>query len=157
MGRGGSKRLSNREEILKVAHVLLDAPAGQTGAGGDARVDQILLRSLESEEGRRVDTVAQVYPQRPYRRAVADAKPYGVHHVIEVLKVLLVEPEREVAQAGIGIAGIVKGHSSDIISDQGKTEFGLIEQEGRAAQGETRGGIARPRLIFRKAPMRSAA
>ncbi len=67
------------------------------------------------------------------------------------------DPEREVAQAGIGIAGIVKGHSSDIISDQGKTEFGLIEQEGRASQGETRGGIARPRLIFRKAAMRSAA
>src|SRR5471032_22606 len=91
MGGGGSKRLSDREEILKVAHILLDARTGRTGAGIDARVDQILLRSFESEEGRRVDAIAQVDPKRPHRRAVANAKPYGVHHVIEVLQVLLVD------------------------------------------------------------------
>src|SRR5437660_10490351 len=134
MGAGGSKRLTDRKEILQVAHALLQAFAGHVDTGIDARVDQILLRSLKPEEGGRVNAITQVYAQRPHRRAVADAKAYGMHHVIEVLKVFLVDPERNVDEAGIGIAGIVKDHSPDIFTDHGKTQYSWIEYKGCASQ-----------------------
>src|SRR5947209_1089471 len=156
LGSDGSKCLSNRKEVLKMAYILLDAAAVRAGARIYARVDQILLRSLISEEGRRIDAIPQIHPQGPHRRAVANAKTYRMHHVIEILKVLLPDPKRQIAQAGVGVACVMKGHAAHVLSDQRKAEFRLVEQQRRAAQRKPCGDVARSRLVFRESAVRSA-
>src|SRR5437764_8357264 len=157
MLRSRSKRLSNREEVLKMAHILLDASRSCAGTGIYAGVEQILLRAFESEKGRRINAVAQVYAQRPHRGAVSNTEAHGMHHVIEILKVFLFYPERKIAQAGIRIAEIVKSHATDVIADQRKPEFGLVEQQRRATQRKSGSDIPRAGLVFRKTAMRGAA
>src|SRR5205085_7194183 len=152
-----SKRLSDREKVLNVAHTLLHAFAGRACAGVHARVDQILLRSIEAEKNRRIHTISQVHPKRPDRRAVANTEANRMHHVVEILKVALRLAQGELAQTGIEVAGIVKQDAAHVVAHQREPELRLVEQERRATQRKTGVGIARPCLIFGKAAMRGTA
>ena len=55
-----------------------------------------------------------------------------MHHVIEIVKVALVRPEGEIAQARIEVAAIVKQHPSNILADQREAQLGLVEQQRRS-------------------------
>ena len=93
-----SKRLSDREEILKMAHVLHVALVGRAGgrrAGFRAGVDQLLQRSIEAVKVGRIDAVCQIDAQRPNGGAIAESETDGVFHVIKILQVVLVHAERE--------------------------------------------------------------
>ena len=48
------------------------------------RVEQIVLRSFESEKARRIEGITQIDAHRTHRRAVADAKTHGMHRVVEI-------------------------------------------------------------------------
>src|SRR5664280_1275758 len=99
MGCARSKRLSYREEVLKMAHALrhaLAGDAGRRGAGVHARVDQVLQASFEAKEARRINAVRQVDADGPDGRTVANPEAHGVDHVIEILKRALFHSEREV-------------------------------------------------------------
>src|ERR1035437_2200372 len=160
MGSARSKRLSYREEVLKMAHALHDAlagDAGRRGAGVHTRVDQVLEASFEAKEVRRIDAVRQVDADGPDGRTVANPEAHRVNHVIEILKRALVHAEREIAEAGIGVSGVMKQHAGDIVADQREAQLDLIEQDCRAPQREAGYRVARSGLVFREAAVRSAA
>ena len=50
-----------------------------------ARSDQLLLGAGKAVKFGRIDAIRQIEAQRTNRRAVANAKTHGMHHVIEVL------------------------------------------------------------------------
>src|SRR5215831_19467385 len=70
-----SKCLPDRNEEVKMAHAL--------HRRGRSPEEELLVRSLQSEERRRVDRVREVHAHRPHRRAVPDTEPGRVHHIIE--------------------------------------------------------------------------
>src|ERR1017187_4149771 len=155
-----SKGLSYGEKELEVADVLDDAlirRAGGRGAGIDAGGVQLLGGSLEAVEIRRIDTVPQVHTERPDRGAVANPKADSMHHVVEILEVMLIGAEGQVFEAGVDIAHVVVEDTADVVADQRKAELGLVEQESAAAQGEASAGVAGTGLKFGKAAVGVAA
>src|ERR1017187_9565249 len=154
---GYSKRLSDREEVLKMAHALHHALAGDAGAGVHAGVDQVLQASFETKEARRVDAVRQVHPDGADGRTIANPEAHGLNHVIEILKVALAHAEREIAEAGIGVTGIVKQHAADVLAHQREAQLGLVEEDRGAPQREAGHRVARSGLVFGEAALRSAA
>src|SRR5882724_10967947 len=141
-----------------MADVLQDALLGLSDTRIDPRIDQVLLViGLESDEGRRINAVCQIYAKGPDRGAVTNPKTDGMHHVVEVLQVALLLPQGEVAPARINIAQIMKRDAADIFADQRKAQFRLIEQQRRAAERESRGEVARSRLVFIEAAVRRTA
>src|SRR3954468_24401924 len=75
------ERLSYGDEELKMG----DALDGR-GCGPQ---DQFLVGAFQAEIGWRIDAVGQVYADRAYGRAVANAEADRMHHVIEVLIIAL--------------------------------------------------------------------
>jgi len=49
-------------------------------------------RSLEADERRRIDAVSKIPADRPYRRSIPYAEADGMHRVIEILNITLMEP-----------------------------------------------------------------
>src|ERR1035438_2232894 len=148
-----SKGLSYGEKELEVADVLDHTRigrAGGRGAGIDAGGVQLLGGSLEAVEIRRIDTVPQVHTERPDRGAVANPKADSMHHVVEILEVMLIGAEGQVFEAGGDIAHVVVEDTADIVSAQRKEELSLVEEESAAAQREAGAGVARAGLEFGK-------
>src|SRR5581483_8091759 len=87
-----SKSLTYGEEELEMTGVLLHrcAEARQrTLRQVGVALHQLLHRAVEADKRRRVNAVRQVESQRAHGRSVADAEADGVHHVVEVLEVVL--------------------------------------------------------------------
>src|SRR5271169_224959 len=92
--------------------------------GGHSLVCQQLVESaLEAEESRRVGAQAEIHANWADRRSIPDYKSEAVHHVVEVLNVLLAEPEADIANIGKGVAHIVKQYAAEVIADQGEAQL----------------------------------
>src|SRR5437868_2725235 len=121
-----SKRLPDGKEKLKVIS-LLDGWRG-------AAKQKLLISALQTVVRRRVNAVRQIDANRSYGRAVADAETGGVHHIIEIRDVFLVDTERELAQIRVDVSHIMKEHALDVVSDQRKAQFGGMEEQRVSAQ-----------------------
>ena len=76
---------------------------------GDGLIkNELLIRALQTMEGRRVDAIRQIEPYRAKRRVVGDSESNGVNHVIEVFETILVHAETEIAKAPKDIPEIMK-------------------------------------------------
>ena len=87
----------------------------------------------------------------------------GVNHVVEILQISLRGAERDIADASVDIPGIFEQDAADVLPDERKTQFHIVEQDRIATQresGRLRGGragsgrsadVARSRLILREA------
>src|SRR5689334_12107749 len=85
-------------------------------AGHRPRIEQVRLRSLESEKSRRIDIPSQVDPHRSHRRPVPDTEPDGVHHIVKIAVAPLLHTKRHVADTRIYVAHIVKEYAADIVA-----------------------------------------
>ena len=85
--------------------------------------------SFEAKEVRRINAVCQVDADGPDGGAVANSEAYGVDHVIEILKVALAHAEGKIAEAGIGVSGVMKQDAGDIVADQREAELDLVEED----------------------------
>src|SRR6185437_5031307 len=135
--------LSNVEEELEMSGVL--------DGGLRAAEEQLLGGALEPLERGRIERVSEVHRDRPERRFVADTEPDGVHHVIEVRDVFLVDAEGKCAHARKNVAEIVKEHALHVGAEEREAQFRGVEKERVAAERETGHRIARAGLIFGKA------
>ena len=118
------------------------AKAGQ-GCSGDIWIAlQKLIRcSLETHERRRIDAVRQVSANRADGSLIPDSEAYGMHAVVEIIQIVLMESQRKLAGAAINISHIVKKHTLDVAPDQGESQLDVIEEQGIPAQRETGGLI----------------
>src|ERR1043166_4284542 len=80
-----------------------------------------------------------------------------MHQIIKIFQILLAGPKRELAQAGINVARIVEQYPAEIVSDQWKSQFHLVEKQRRAPQGEASGFVPWTGLIIGEAAGRSSA
>src|SRR5208283_4453503 len=106
------------------------------------------LGSFEAVKAWRVEVVGQVHAEWADGRAVANAKAGRVNHVIEVSEAVLLHAEGKVVRAGEGVAEIVKQNAADILSDKREPQFGLIEEQRIAADGEAGLRVARSGLLL---------
>src|SRR5215472_17290452 len=144
-----SECLPDRNEELKFADALYRLDR--------AVVDQIQVRPFQTIECRRIQTVSQIQTHRPNGRAIPDAEPDGLHHVVEVLQVALVKAERDAAQVRIDIAHVMDQHTMDVIADQREMKLGGVEQQGIASYGKSGFQVAGTGLIVGKAAVRTGA
>src|SRR5579884_1827616 len=113
------KRLSNRKEELKMAD-MLDRRR--------RRVEQqLLICAFQSVKRRRIDAIGEVQPNGADRGLITDPKTGGVHHIIEVRQIILMDPERNRAETGVNISHVVKQHTLNVVSHERKTQFGGME------------------------------
>ena len=66
------------------------------------------MKALETEIGRTVDAVRQIHAQRADWRAVPYAESHSVDHIVEISDILLRLAPREILQAAVNVACIVK-------------------------------------------------
>ena len=119
--------------------------------------DQFLVSSLQAEIGRRIDAVGQVDADRADGRAVADAEAGGVHHVIEILHVALVDAEGDAAEVAVDVAHVVENDAVDVVAQQREAQLGGVEEQRVAAEMEAGLEVARAGLVVGEAAMRRAA
>src|SRR5260370_32626872 len=118
--RGHLKRLPYREEKLKMARLLHHRRAEARIHLARSRVgialQELLHRTLESVEPGRIDAVRKIQTQRPHRRFITDAETGGVNHVIEVLEVPLARTKRNLVDAAVHVAHVMKEDAADIFA-----------------------------------------
>ena len=134
------ERLPDREEKLIMANALRrrSAVAGQLVEGLiRIAVEQLSRRAGKPNVGWRVDAIRDVGADRPYGSSIANPKSDGVDHVIEILRIVLMEAERKRAETGINIAHVMKDHALNILTEKRKTQLDIIDEERIAAQRET--------------------
>jgi hypothetical protein len=61
---------------------------------GQVRIQQLLVRSFQSHELRRVHTIREIKAYGTDWSAIADPEANRVNHIVEVFQVTLFEPER---------------------------------------------------------------
>ena len=139
------------------------AEAGQ-GSGRETRValQELVRRPLEAHERWGIDAVRQIPANGPDRSLVTDSEAHGMDAVVEILRITLMEAERKMAEAAINISHVVEEHALDVVPNQGKSQFYIIEEQRIPAQRESSrligltarsrwcADIARTRLIVRK-------
>src|SRR5579863_2092242 len=88
------KGLPDREEELEMADILRRAFAiirqlrkGDIGIA----VQDLSRRPRETHIGGRVDTVCEIRPDGPHRRAIAHPKSNRVDHIVEILRIVLMK------------------------------------------------------------------
>jgi len=85
--------------------------------------------SLETYEGRWIDAVSKISPNRPYRRAITHAEADRVHSVIEVLKVALSRAERDIAERAKDIAHVMEDHALYVLTDERESHFDIVKEK----------------------------
>src|SRR5262249_46436808 len=102
---------------MKLEHV--DPLVGERTQPGQ----QLVARTLESEEARRIGTEAEVNADGSHGCAVADAEAGAMHHIVEILEIPLAEAETQVPYVGIDVSHVVKQYTAYIVADQRKTQL----------------------------------
>ena len=117
---------------------------------------QLIAGSAESYKARGIGAVTEIEANGTHRGFITDAKPDGLHHVVEVLIGTLTETETDLVNVGIDVAHVVKEHAAYIVPDERETQLGLMEQEGVASHGKSGFVIARPGLVIREGALEEA-
>lgn len=60
-------------------------------------LQELEWRSFEAHERRRIDAVGKIPADRPYGRSIPYAEAHGMHRIIEILHVTLMETQRHIA------------------------------------------------------------
>ena len=95
---------------------------------------QLLARSLETDETRRVDAVTQVETDRTDRSAIAQSKSYRVDHIVELVPRYLVihrdrllfPPKADAARPGVGVPGVMKQDPTDVLTHQREAQLDAV-------------------------------
>src|SRR5579864_4484550 len=91
--------------------------------GRDALVRQQLIeRALETEESGRVRAQAEIHANGTDGGLVTNPQSDPLHHVIEVPKILLPEPEAYITHSRIDVPHVVKKYAAEVGADQGKAQ-----------------------------------
>ena len=127
-----------------------------------APAKQLLATALEADKPRRVQTVAEIEPHGPHRRAIAQTETDRVDHVIKLIARrpagrrdgVLTAPKTDSMQTRIDVARVVEQDTADILADQREPQFHAVDEQGPAADGKSRRRVPRSGLIDGEAAMR---
>ena len=72
--------------------------------------------------------VREIYAHGPDRSSIANSEAGGMHHVIEVLEVLLRGAERNVTEAAIHVAHVVEQNAPNVVANQREPDFNGVEK-----------------------------
>src|SRR5947209_5914465 len=133
------KRLSNREEELKVA----DAGDGR----GSAAEEKLLICARQAVVRRWIDAVRQIDGERTDGRVIPNSVADGVHRIVEVGQTFLTKAEGEALQARVDVAEVMEDDTLYVVAEKRKAQLGLMEQQRVAAYGVAGLRIARAGLI----------
>src|SRR4051812_31433521 len=104
-------------------------------------LQKLRRRPLKAHEGGRIDAVSQIPAHGPDRSLVTDSEAHGMNAVVEILQIALMEAQRKMPDAAIYISHVMEEHPPDVVPDQGKSQFYIIEEQRISAQREPGGLI----------------
>src|ERR1700721_4411282 len=139
------KSLPNGKEKLEMADALRRAlaVAGQLGRRNvRVAIQHLSRRPREPHIGRGIDAVSQVHAYRTHGCAIAESESHIMDHIVEILRIVLMEAKGNVTQAGIDVPHVVEQHALYILSAEGKAHLYIIDEESVAPQGKS-GGFRR--------------
>src|SRR5579864_4654489 len=120
-------------------------------------VQQVVQGAVEPEKSRRVRAQAEIGPDGAHRRPDADSETDAMHHIVKVLQVSLVEAKTDRGYVRIDVSHVMEEYAADVVSNQREPQFGGMEKERAAADGEASQRISRTGLIIGKRSIRGSA
>ena len=100
---------------------LIDALRNYWQSGANRGIEKILERSFIASEAGRVGAEGKIHADRPDGRVIPDSEPNSLHHIVEILQIVLAEAEADVMNIAIDVSGVLKQHATEIIAEQRKS------------------------------------
>src|SRR3984957_4006490 len=129
------KSLPNRKEKLEMADALRRAlaVAGELGRRNvRVAIQYLSRRSRESHISRGIDAVGQVHADQTDGGAIAESESHIMDHIVEILRIVLMEAKGNVTQTGVDVPHVVEHHALYILSEEGKAQLYVIDEESVA-------------------------
>src|SRR4051812_22478389 len=105
---------------LETADALVGAQRRLAGAERFRRRkgQQLIARTAEAEEARRVGAIGEIDAYRANRGTVTNPHTDRVDHIIEILKPVLLHAEADIAHIRIDVAHVMEEYAAQVIADQ---------------------------------------